>query len=1019
MKNNCITELQNKKKLNKFLKPILIFVMVLITLCVSFMGLNNITNFVNQENIETPTNSTTETETKPDNKIDSGNKKIDPSNIPLPRDKVDLQHTDLTVITQDAGYGVFLTPQNTHELWTWGNNDFGQLGLDTQETFIESPTKIDNALLSNFVRIRNLVVSNNSVFLEVETEQNIRHFWVWGNNTNGQLGVGDFNNRFKPTRLEHPDFGVKDCFILVLRVFVNSNSLLVLNVQDEWKVYTWGRNSYGEVGDGTTKPRLTPFNVKNFSQSRFPFLKSELINQTVQIYVGGYTGSSTTAGYNNIEVWTWGDNRQGQAGSNQAIHSREVLSPLLIFSRSKVATHFVGIGKTWGTIGITEPGQTAGRIYVWGFWETAQIKTNTPTDYTSAPLMARLPINKITSWGFGESSFVTVDATQAFVQGKNNRGQLGLGDTTARTTFERVTSIPTEQINGIGFSDNDSSYIWFIPRSGVNGTSIYTSGDNTFGQLGIDNRRNTAFITRFELTSLPKISQFGMISVQQGGSNKGFTAIYSMANQTMFTISTSDVTSKILMLPTNYQVKTLINVFPLERTRPPTLTLPNPTKDLSSRAIRDLMLSDTDSEFKKRIATYVDIGDFATDTTVKLVKNTIIADVAEGTLKLSFTTDRFRVFLSSQIDTSIRVWTFTIVDFFKIISLEDCIDPITGVLKVRETNITPQMNVNLFFTAITQNTIPSLNRMVVNNIALLSNYLDTRCIPDSATLEIERIDLKDQFKVEFHLYSNEIYKDKGQHFIGPDIFTQKISFIITPLLSSIEPIQTPTYDKASISTGDFVQAVLKNNAVNWTLLQEVIIFDSFPQYTQFIIYPNQITTNHNIGTITFKFQASQFYNHTQFEPIQTSKIFQCEIDGFKPVWDITEKPIELIPSTSDIQLSFNSFQDAIANNSFDLNFLSHILSLDSIPSTASVRVMVLNYEPQKYHIIFETNQFYDDKGVTQNRPFKKEWLLDFTTTGLSATNIVLIVTGVVFFITLIVLCMYVVKNKKQIKLKQE
>lgn len=118
MKNNYITELQNKKKLNKCLKPILIFVMVLITLCVSFMGLNNITNFVNRENTETPQTQQQKQKTKPDNKIDGGNKKVNPSNIPLPRDKVDLQHTDLTVITQDAGYGVFLTPQNTHELWT-------------------------------------------------------------------------------------------------------------------------------------------------------------------------------------------------------------------------------------------------------------------------------------------------------------------------------------------------------------------------------------------------------------------------------------------------------------------------------------------------------------------------------------------------------------------------------------------------------------------------------------------------------------------------------------------------------------------------------------------------------------------------------------------------------------------------------------------------------------------------------------------------------------------------------------
>lgn len=76
-------------------------------------------------------------------------------------------------------------------LWTWGYNNWGQLGLG-DITSRSSPTQIGN--LTNWKQIK---TEGASVFA-VKTNGTL---WAWGNNNSGVLGVGNTTNRSSPVQV--------------------------------------------------------------------------------------------------------------------------------------------------------------------------------------------------------------------------------------------------------------------------------------------------------------------------------------------------------------------------------------------------------------------------------------------------------------------------------------------------------------------------------------------------------------------------------------------------------------------------------------------------------------------------------------------------------------------------------------------------------------------------------------------------------------------------------------------------
>ena len=75
--------------------------------------------------------------------------------------------------------------------------------------------------------------------------------WAWGRNSHGQLGDGTAQDRRVPALVRLP--------VRVRAVSSAGNFLLVLAANGD--VYTWGENRFGQLGDGTTNTRGTPARI--------------------------------------------------------------------------------------------------------------------------------------------------------------------------------------------------------------------------------------------------------------------------------------------------------------------------------------------------------------------------------------------------------------------------------------------------------------------------------------------------------------------------------------------------------------------------------------------------------------------------------------------------------------------------------------------------------------------------------------------------------------------------------------
>jgi alpha-tubulin suppressor-like RCC1 family protein len=114
----------------------------------------------------------------------------------------------------------------------------------------------------------------------------------WGLNEAGQLGKGDFSS----SAVEVPQRIRIDAQII--SASVGYAHMLVLS--DEGRVYSWGRNFYGQLGVGDHKDKPSPQLIS--------FLQEE---QIVEVHAGQYHSLAISA---RGDIFAWGYNREYELG---------------------------------------------------------------------------------------------------------------------------------------------------------------------------------------------------------------------------------------------------------------------------------------------------------------------------------------------------------------------------------------------------------------------------------------------------------------------------------------------------------------------------------------------------------------------------------------------------------------------------------------------------------------------------------------------------------------------------------
>lgn len=265
-------------------------------------------------------------------------------------------------------------------IWGWGATSYGQVG---HFNYSDGPQ---------------YTVTNVATFCKIAMGPGVSYgidyngkLWSWGGNYYGQLGQNlspDYANRSIPS----PISGNAKTFCQITGAGFNG-----VAIDHRGKVWCWGQNYYGNLGDNSTTIRLTPVSIVETTTKTFckissggshnlaidkngklwgwgtsyngELAQSSNIAYSTPVAIGGSTKTfcKITAGLyfsggidKNGKVWTWGSNAYGQLGDGTTI-------------TKYTPTAIAGTNKTFCEIKTSDNSMFAidknGKLWSWGFWK--------------------------------------------------------------------------------------------------------------------------------------------------------------------------------------------------------------------------------------------------------------------------------------------------------------------------------------------------------------------------------------------------------------------------------------------------------------------------------------------------------------------------------------------------------------------------------------------------------------------------------------------------------------------------
>jgi alpha-tubulin suppressor-like RCC1 family protein len=337
-------------------------------------------------------------------------------------------------------------------LWSWGNNDYGQLGLSDYNYRI-FPTRIESDFNWNlFAGVSSVAANYVGQFgytIALKTDGTL---WGWGANANGELGQGDTNLSNAPAQ---EITSASDWFAIA------AGGAHTLAIKTNNTLWAWGFNYYSQLGLGDSEPgtnRITPSQVGTLSDwltAAAGIMHSMVIKTNRTLWAWGNNGagqlglgdvitkttpiqvttntdwSMVTAGSSfticlktDKTFWSWGNNGLGQLGLGD-YNSRNTPSQAGTLSDWSMVS-----AGNYHAIGL----KTNGTIWAWGWNINCQLglghpdvidKANLPMQITTGSDWSRIAAGDRHSFGIKTTGAI-------WAWGHNYYGQLGLGDTINR-----------------------------------------------------------------------------------------------------------------------------------------------------------------------------------------------------------------------------------------------------------------------------------------------------------------------------------------------------------------------------------------------------------------------------------------------------------------------------------------------------------------------------------------------------------------------------------------------------------
>jgi uncharacterized repeat protein (TIGR02543 family) len=293
--------------------------------------------------------------------------------------------------------------------------------------------------------------------------------YAWGLNESGQLGDGSVISRNRPTLIAFSGLQIGET---IQSVSAGTSHSLALTTNG--RVYAWGRNSNRELGDGTTINKTIPTLIS------FPNFQS---GETIQSVSAGSSHSLALTTHGN--VFSWGKNDRFQIGDGTTIN--KAIPTLVSFNslQNEETINNINAGHDY-SLTVT----TNGRVFAWGWNALGQLGDGTDINKSVPTLIAFTgfqsgeTIQSVNS-GYSHAIAVTTNG-RVYVWGNNERRPI-LIVFDGLETEERIQSVSGGFSHSIAVTTNGRVYVW---------------GDNSNRQLGDGTTTNRTIPTHITFTNL-------------------------------------------------------------------------------------------------------------------------------------------------------------------------------------------------------------------------------------------------------------------------------------------------------------------------------------------------------------------------------------------------------------------------------------------------------------------------------------------------------------------------------------
>lgn len=333
--------------------------------------------------------------------------------------------------------------------YSWGDNIYGQLGLNT---FTLGTNSLFPLSISSSKSFKD-VFPADTYCLAIDSAGSIS---AWGKNLYGQLGDGTTTNSSTPISVSSA--------LSFSKIAVNWYEEASLALEGSTgRAYAWGWNWAGQLGNNTTNSSSLPVSVLGGRSFKEIYLSS----------LGTVFGIEGSTG----NLYGWGFNQYGILGNGGTARAS---SPISVLG-----------GRSFSQIAITEERAIAieagtGRLWSWGENSSGTLGNNTTADSSS-------PVSVVGGRSFSKIAHslgyfcigIEGSTGNAYSWGLNNYGQLGNNDGGGGAATLR--SSPVSVVGGRSWSQIMAGYQSAVAIEGSTG-NIYTWGENSYGQLGNNSR---------------------------------------------------------------------------------------------------------------------------------------------------------------------------------------------------------------------------------------------------------------------------------------------------------------------------------------------------------------------------------------------------------------------------------------------------------------------------------------------------------------------------------------------------